>query len=108
MSQYLFFVILYLYTIYRLLAAEAHHHVCVFSLRYYFGDENNPGAQIPFNYHLLIQVRKDDLVNSVDRAIKFWFEVTSANNTPNWVVRILIFIDLNKNRIRNRQLKDLD
>ncbi|KAL4097548.1 hypothetical protein QTP88_022306 [Uroleucon formosanum] len=70
----------------RLLAAEAHHHVCVYSLRYYFGDENNPGAQIPFNYHLLIQVRKDDLVNSVDRAIKFWFEVTLANNTPNWVM----------------------
>lgn len=70
----------------RLLAAEAHHHVCVFSLRNYYGTENNPGAQIPFNYHLLIQVRKDDLVYSVDRAIKFWFEVVPANNTPNWVM----------------------
>ncbi|XP_060864731.1 maltase A3-like [Metopolophium dirhodum] len=73
----------------RLLAAEAHHHVCVFSLRYYFGDENNLGAQIPFNYHLLIQVRKKDLVYSVDRAIKFWFEVIPANNTPNWVMETL-------------------
>lgn len=84
----------------RLLAAEAHHHVCVFSLRDYYGYENNLGAQIPFNYHLLIQVRKDDLVYSVDRAIKFWFEVMPANNTPNWVVRT--FLDLvikNKNRI---------
>ncbi|XP_026808057.1 maltase A3-like [Rhopalosiphum maidis] len=70
----------------RLLAAEAHHHVCVFSLRDYYGNENNPGAQIPFNFHLLIQVRKNDLVYSVDRAIKFWFEVIPANNTPNWVM----------------------
>jgi len=75
---------------YRLLAAEAHHHVCVFSLRNYYGTENNPGAQIPFNFHLLIQLRKNDLVYSVDRAIKFWFEVVPENNTPNWVVRILL------------------
>jgi len=73
--------------LYRLLAAEAHHHVCVFSLRDYYGNENDLGAQIPFNYHLLIQVRKNDLVYSVDRAIKFWFEVIPENNTPNWVVR---------------------
>jgi len=63
-------------------------------LRNYYGTENNPGAQIPFNYHLLIQVRKDDLVYSVDRAIKFWFEVVPANNTPNWVVRKLLDLDI--------------
>uniref|UniRef100_A0A2H8TXU8 alpha-glucosidase n=1 Tax=Melanaphis sacchari TaxID=742174 RepID=A0A2H8TXU8_9HEMI len=73
----------------RLLAAESHYHVCVFSLKKYYGNENNPGAQIPLNYHLLMHLRKSDLVRSVDRAIKFWFEVIPANNTPNWVMETI-------------------
>lgn len=68
------------------MATDAHYHVCVFSLSPYYGTADSAGSQIPFNYHLLIQLNKDDLVNSVDRAIKFWFEVVPANNTPNWVV----------------------
>lgn len=71
---------------YRLLAAEAHYHVCVYSLAPYYGNAINPGAQIPFNYHLLIQIRKNELFHSVDRAIRFWFEIVPSNNTPNWVV----------------------
>ncbi|XP_025411884.1 maltase A3-like [Sipha flava] len=70
----------------KLFAAEAQYHICVYSLRFYYGYANNPGAQVPFNYHLMIQVRRTDLAFSVERAIKFWFEVVSANNTPSWVM----------------------
>lgn len=71
----------------RLIVAEAHYHVCVFSITHYYGNATNPGVQVPLNYHLLTIVRKNDLVESVERAIQFWFEVT-GNNTPNWVVSV--------------------
>lgn len=76
---------------FRLLAAESDSHVCVHSLSPYYGNATNPGAQVPFNFHLMIITHKDRLVNSVDFGIQFWFEVVPKNSTPNWVVRNALF-----------------
>lgn len=70
----------------RLLVAESHYHVCVYTLRRYFGTAVNPAIQIPMNFHLMVIVRQDALVDTVDKAIRFWFGAVAANNTPNWVM----------------------
>ncbi|VVC30061.1 Hypothetical protein CINCED_3A024361 [Cinara cedri] len=70
----------------RLLVADVHYRACVYSLAPYFGNSNHPGAQIPLNYHLLTIPRKEEIVESIDFAIQFWFDVIPANNTPNWVM----------------------
>lgn len=67
---------------------EAHYHVCVFSVRRYYGNDSYPGTQLPFNYHLMTIVRKDDMIDSLSRAIEFWFDVIPAKFMPNWVVSI--------------------
>lgn len=67
---------------------EAHYHVCVFSVRRYYGNDSYPGTQLPFNYHLMTIVRKDDMIDSLSRAIQFWFDVIPDKFMPNWVVSI--------------------
>jgi len=74
----------------------------VYSLRPYFGTVVNPAIQVPMNFHLMVIVRQDALVQSVDRAIRFWFEAVPANNTPNWAVRTKYTRRMETSTIRSR------
>jgi len=54
----------------------------------YYGTPEKPGANVPFNFGLLI-VDKDNIIESIDTKIKNWLDNMPENQAANWVVSIL-------------------
>lgn len=58
------------------------------TLMQYYGNSSKPGANVPFNFGLLV-VDKRTIVESIDKEINEWLEVMPENQVANWVVSIL-------------------
>lgn len=54
----------------------------------YYGNSSYPGAQIPFNFGFIESVDKNKMIDSIDKSIRNWMEITPQNGVANWVVSI--------------------
>lgn len=56
----------------------------------YYGDGNSrEGAQLPFNFQLILQLNNNSNANDFKNAIDYWLNNMPAGRTANWVVIIL-------------------
>lgn len=59
-------------------------------LKEYYGNSSHLGAQIPFNFGFIESIDINNIIESVDRSIRNWMEITPQNGVANWVVRLFL------------------
>jgi hypothetical protein len=52
----------------------------------YYGDVNNPGAHMPFNFGLLTMLNDHSKAADFNNAVLEWIKNMPSGGWPNWVV----------------------
>ncbi|XP_025204893.1 maltase A3-like, partial [Melanaphis sacchari] len=65
------------------IATESYSPINV--LKQYYGNATKPGAQVPFNFGLIV-LDKNNIIESIEKVIGNWLDNMPENQVANWVV----------------------